>query len=93
MQQEADKPSEETIKDPVCGMTVDPAKAPSCTHEETTYYFCCQRCHDRFVEDPEQFLDPKAREDTAANAPAGTIWTCPMHPEILLEEPMPCPLC
>ncbi len=48
-------------KDPVCGMTVDPARAKA-THEHAgkTYYFCCQSCKDKFTADPEKYLAPKA---------------------------------
>ena len=61
--------------DPVCGMTVDPAKAKArADHAGKTWYFCSQRCHDRFVADPEAFTkaavpdDSVARQDHAAHA-------------------------
>ncbi len=76
-------------KDPVCGMTVDPAQARSHEHGGETYYFCSQRCHDRFVENPECFLHP----DAAAAAPAGATYTCPMHPEIEQDHAGDCPKC
>ena len=45
-----------TVKDPVCGMEIDPATAAgSEEYEGTTYYFCSQRCHDSFVADPEKY--------------------------------------
>ena len=44
-------------RDPVCGMTVDPAKAPAkADHAGTTYYFCCARCAEKFRADPEKYL-------------------------------------
>lgn len=48
-------------RDPVCGMTVDPARAKA-THEHggKTYYFCCLGCKDKFSSDPAKFLKPKA---------------------------------
>jgi len=79
--------------DPVCGMTVDPQKARSHVHEGTHYYFCSQRCHDRFAADPLQFLEPKAADAEPAAALPGTIWTCPMHPEIRRDAPGACPIC
>ncbi|MBB3228716.1 Cu+-exporting ATPase [Luteibacter sp. Sphag1AF] len=79
------------LKDPVCGMTVDPATAKySAEHHGTTYYFCGARCKDRFVADPQSFLAPRP---VAAPAPAGTIYTCPMHPEIRQVGPGSCPKC
>jgi Cu+-exporting ATPase len=79
--------------DPVCGMTVDPAAGkPSHDHAGETYHFCGQRCCDRFAEDPEHFLSG-AHLEAAANAPDGTMFTCPMDPEIVQEGPGSCPIC
>ncbi len=49
----------ETItRDPVCGMTVDPAAdKPVHNHDGHDYHFCAQRCHDRFVDKPEDFIE------------------------------------
>src|SRR5437660_8950518 len=45
------------LKDPVCGMTVDPQKhADKIAHGGTTYYFCSSRCAERFAKDPEKCL-------------------------------------
>ena len=56
-----------------------------------TYYFCSARCRERFVADPAKFL----AEDTAKPEPVpeGTIYTCPMHPEIRQVGPGSCPIC
>jgi YHS domain-containing protein len=45
--------------DPVCGMTVDPAKAATVEHEGTKFYFCCQGCATKFQADPAKYLQPK----------------------------------
>lgn len=80
------------LKDPVCGMDVDPATAKHrAEHGGQTYYFCSAKCHDKFVADPGAYLD-KAPEP-AAPAPAGTIYTCPMHPQIRQDHPGNCPIC
>tara|TARA_R110002110_G_scaffold138271_11_gene323946 strand:+ start:2620 stop:5064 length:2445 start_codon:yes stop_codon:yes gene_type:complete len=49
----------ETItRDPVCGMSVDPAAGkPTHQHDGHDYHFCAQRCHDRFVENPDDFIE------------------------------------
>lgn len=83
--------------DPVCGMKVDPAKTPHhATHGGTLYHFCAARCRERFIADPAKYLAPKPDADgtaAVAAAPAGTIYTCPMHPEIRQEGPGNCPIC
>nr|WP_283804888.1 heavy metal translocating P-type ATPase [Tardiphaga robiniae] len=77
--------------DPVCGMTVDPAIAKNrLIYQGHEYFFCSARCRERFNADPESFLQPK---EPAPPAPAGTIYTCPMHPEIRQEGPGSCPIC
>ncbi|WEX10442.1 heavy metal translocating P-type ATPase [Chelativorans sp. AA-79] len=127
----------EVIRDPVCGMTVDPnAGKPTAGHEGRTYHFCSQSCHDKFVRQPEDYLqatDPvcgmKVDRATAKHfarhegrghyfcsagckakfeanpeqylgerpvpepAPEGTLYTCPMHPEIIRDKPGSCPIC
>jgi Cu+-exporting ATPase len=79
-------------RDPVCGMTVDPHTA---THRHTyqgrPYYFCSAKCREKFVAGPQRYLQPEAREAEAV-AP-GTIYTCPMHPEIRQPGPGSCPIC
>lgn len=78
--------------DPVCGMTVDPATARSHVHAGHTYHFCSQGCQTKFAADPEKYLAPKPATVTPA-APADTIYTCPMHPEIHQDHPGNCPKC
>jgi Cu+-exporting ATPase len=81
------------MKDPVCGMSVDPATAKHhARHEEQDYYFCSAGCRTKFIADPQKYLEPS--EQTAAEPmPAGTIYTCPMHPEIRQKGPGSCPIC
>jgi Cu+-exporting ATPase len=84
-------------KDPVCGMLVAPGTGkPSAEHEGTTYHFCSQKCHDKFVADPARYLHPVAQKDAPVQRkgqPNGTKYTCPMHPEIIRDEPGDCPKC
>jgi Cu+-exporting ATPase len=81
------------VKDPVCGMTVDPHTAKHRhTHEGRPYYFCSGKCREKFIAEPAKYLNPAAKP-TAAAVPAGTIYTCPMHPEIRQEGPGSCPIC
>jgi len=78
------------VKDSVCGMDVDPHTAEHRTdHAGHTYYFCSAGCRERFVADPEKYLGPAVPEQV----PEGTIYTCPMHPEIRRVGPGSCPIC
>lgn len=80
----------EMVDDPVCGMKVDPAKTPHhAEHLGQQFHFCSAGCRNKFIADPEHYLG--AREPV--EAPAGTIWTCPMHPEIRQDHPGACPIC
>ena len=80
------------VKDPVCGMTVDPHTAKHRhTHNGRPYYFCSAGCREKFVANPTQYLEPEPR--IAEPVPAGTIYTCPMHPEIRQPGPGACPIC
>jgi len=77
-------------KDPVCGMSVDPATAVHrAEHAGHTYFFCAARCREKFVADPSHYLEPR----TAPTVPSGAIYTCPMHPEVRQQGPGDCPKC
>jgi Cu+-exporting ATPase len=81
------------VKDPVCGMRVDPAKTPHhAVHHGATYHFCCAGCRTKFLAEPTRYLAPAATR-RAALVPAGAIYTCPMHPEIRQVGPGACPIC
>jgi Cu+-exporting ATPase len=81
-----------TVLDPVCGMTISPDKAAGhIVHGGDTFYFCNQRCLDRFKENPAAFLEPPSLP--APPTVAGATYTCPMHPEIVRDEPGACPIC
>ena len=61
------------VKDPVCGMDVDPLTARfQATFEGRAFYFCSQNCHDKFKANPEQYVAVAPAK--AAPTPAGTIW-------------------
>jgi Cu+-exporting ATPase len=82
------------MKDPVCGMTVDPEKAAaSKEYRDQTYYFCSDKCRDRFIDDPEGWISGEAKRKEEEEGPKGAIYTCPMHPEVRQEGPGSCPEC
>ena len=82
------------VKDPVCGMSVDPLKTQHRTRlDDQDYFFCNPRCREKFIADPAKYLAPKPADAPPAPVLPGTIWTCPMHPEIRQEKQGVCPLC
>jgi P-type Cu+ transporter len=97
------------VKDPVCGMDVDPATARfSHEHAGQAFHFCSSRCLEKFKTEPAKFLQPApsaAHAHAPLPAPAVTPptmalaspsarqYTCPMHPEIIRDAPGACPIC
>ena len=83
-----------TVRDPVCGMNVDPAKTPHhADHQSVAYHFCAARCRERFLADPAKYLTAKDGHVPVAATKPGVIYTCPMHPQIRQEGPGSCPIC
>jgi len=83
-----------TAVDPVCGMSVDPATARyKIDHDGRSFYFCSKRCKAKFAENPAKYVGGKAQQPTQANVSEGTIYTCPMHPQIRQVGPGNCPIC
>ncbi len=88
------------VKDPVCGMWVDPATAKNKAERRgATFYFCSARCREKFVGEPARYMAAAAEllasqpEAQPKAAPAAAIYTCPMHPEIRRTGPGSCPIC
>ena len=87
----AHHPDAATVIDPVCGMSVDPATSKHrFDHQGHTFHFCSAGCRTKFSADPVKYLE---KREPPPEMPAGTIYTCPMHPEIRQEGPGTCPIC
>jgi len=83
-----------TVRDPVCGMTVDLATtAHRTTHDGRSFGFCSAGCLRKFETDPAHYLRPEEERRAAEAMPEGTIFTCPMHPEVRQVGPGDCPIC
>src|SRR5215470_16439370 len=81
-----------SVIDPVCGMSVDPHTASHRhTYQGRPYYFCSAGCRTKFAADPARYVSPAAA--AAPPVAAGTIYTCPMHPQIRQVGPGSCPIC
>ncbi len=81
----------DTVRDPVCGMSVDPATSKHrFDYRGETFHFCSAGCRTKFAADPAKYLDKSKPEP---EVPAGTIYTCPMHPQIRQVGPGTCPIC
>ena len=71
-------------------MSVDPHTAKHhAEHRGHSYYFCSASCRTKFLDDPQKYLGKREPEPVAE----GTIYTCPMHPEIRQVGPGSCPIC
>jgi Cu+-exporting ATPase len=89
----AETPDAEGIAiDPVCGMDVNTTSAKHrFEHDGRPVFFCSARCREKFIAAPANYLT-KA-EAPLPLAPNGSIYTCPMHPQIRQEGPGSCPIC
>jgi Cu+-exporting ATPase len=92
-------PETEALKDPVCGMSVTTGSEHQVEHAGRPYYFCSAKCLGKFVAEPARYtgemVAPGVAQAAADQPPAaaGTIYTCPMHPEIRQDHPGACPKC
>ncbi len=83
-------------RDPVCGMNVNPATAKfRIDHAGQTYYFCGASCLQKFTANPAAYVGERkpSAKPTESPAPAGTVYVCPMCPEVRETKPVPCPSC
>ncbi len=87
--------SAEGLKDPVCGMAVTAQSEHHALYEDRRNYFCSAKCLTKFVADPARYASAAADKTVAETPPQadGTIYTCPMHPEIRQDHPGSCPKC
>ena len=85
------------VKDPVCGMTVEPGRARySARHDKKPYFFCSSSCETKFKADPGRYVEGGSTGSAPPppeKVPEGTIYTCPMDPEIRQIGPGICPIC
>ncbi len=82
---------QDTLQDPVCGMTVAVDTPHQFSHQGATYRFCCARCLNKFRSDPDKYLNPCAQPQIPQSASAE--YTCPMHPQVIQIGPGACPDC
>jgi Cu+-exporting ATPase len=81
------------LKDPVCGMSVTDHSQHRTEHEGRPYYFCSAKCLAKFTAEPARYVQAAPPAPPPAVAAPGTIYTCPMHPEIRQDHPGNCPKC
>ena len=97
-----------SVTDPVCGMSVSSTSPYQASYQGQSYYFCCDGCQKLFVSNPQQYLQPAGNKSAsphghhhsqpkapgkAAAGAAASGYTCPMHPEGQSDKPGICPLC
>jgi Cu+-exporting ATPase len=89
-------PTKRLLKDPVCGMQVDPARAVSVDHNGEKFYFCSPDCATRFQADPDKFIHANQEvppNQALSGKKSKADYTCPMHPEVHQPRPGNCPKC
>lgn len=84
---------ENSLKDPVCGMAVTSQSKHSYSLKNIAYYFCSNGCKEKFIGAPSKYLDGGLKDSESPASVAGTIYTCPMHPQIRQNQPGNCPIC
>lgn len=87
-------PSTAQMTDPICGMSVEVSEnSISTTYEGVAYYFCANYCREKFEADPTTYTDPSRVEEVNESQDPNSLYTCPMHPEVVQEGPGICPKC
>jgi len=87
------KTGAKTATDPVCGMQVEIKEgARTRDYSGETFHFCSAGCQEKFDADPYFYASGNAKK-AGQKAQPGTQYTCPMHPEIVRDEPGSCPIC
>lgn len=86
--------SSSQLRDPVCGMHVTEKSPHHLERSGESFYFCSEKCLETFKREPGKFAARQDMDETALeHAAPGTIFTCPMHPEIRQDHPGSCPKC
>jgi heavy metal translocating P-type ATPase len=88
------------VIDPVCGMKVTAGRATrSHPYRGRIFYFCSQRCLDKFTQAPSAYVE-QTNASIQASVAVGTAsatgeieYICPMHPEVVRSTPAGCPIC
>ncbi len=84
----------DSLKDPVCGMSVSEESQHHYRFDDAEYYFCCDGCRQKFSTDPAGYLSGDAQAAAAAAAAVpGALYICPMCPEVESDHPDSCPSC
>lgn len=95
-------PTKATVKDPVCGMDVDPTQAKfKAENQGKQFFFCSSGCLEKFQVEPQRYLDRSAKPTLTqvgiapAKPPAGKAnkYVCPMCSGVQAAKPGPCPKC
>ncbi|MEW6324499.1 MAG: heavy metal translocating P-type ATPase [Nitrospirota bacterium] len=95
-------PPEPQVRDPVCGMMVEPSSAAGRhLHDGQTYYFCAVSCLEKFRANPAKFLATGDAHSLPAGrqvppippSPYTTDYICPMDPDVRQAAPGACPKC
>jgi Cu+-exporting ATPase len=98
------QPGADTAIDVVCRMEVAKGTAHRARYGDREFYFCSKGCREKFIANPAHYLTAgqehgaahrvhEAAHQPTREVPPGTIYTCPMHPQIRQAGPGSCPIC
>lgn len=92
-QQAGQSSDSDALKDPVCGMKVTAQSTHYSEHMGHSFFFCGPKCKAKFDANPMQYMGVPHENLAVQPVAAGTVYTCPMHPEIRQAHPGSCPKC
>ncbi|TNF36913.1 MAG: heavy metal translocating P-type ATPase [Gammaproteobacteria bacterium] len=89
---------EHQLIDPVCGMTVDSDARFHTDYQGVQYFFCSEYCLHTFTENPQHYLSSHqasidAKKTGDSSGITHSLYTCPMHPEVIQPHAGHCPKC
>ncbi|MFX5570439.1 heavy metal-binding domain-containing protein, partial [Acinetobacter baumannii] len=62
-------------------------------HGGRDFYFCGDKCMGKFRTNPAAYVGDSSKPEASTVSSDGTVYTCPMHPQVRQPSPGNCPIC